>query len=236
MYWSRHAVRLRKETWIEILSKLIIAHCYKGSSPKGDVIWNIFSGANSLGFFCSSPCGDVSWNIVAVKRKKCHWEFVSLRRRELKYHPTPPSSSPLPVRLLTETWVEMSHQQYPFVPPTGSSPYGDVSWNILSVMSWMSKKKFVSLRRRELKYVFPSPLLWISTFVSLRRRELKYLQELLNPHLPSSSPYGDVSWNEVVRAFHWCICVRLLPETWIEIFVMTNRMCQDSFIPARGCE
>ena len=40
--------------------------CRYGSSPKGDVIWNIFSGANSLGFFCSSPRGDMSWNDIHV--------------------------------------------------------------------------------------------------------------------------------------------------------------------------
>ena len=239
MYWSRHAVRLRKETWIEILSKLIIAHCYKGSSPKGDVIWNIFSGANSLGFFCSSPCGDVSWNIVAVKRKKCHWEFVSLRRRELKFYCKLRIYVLQSVRLLAETWVEMENNLRSIIEWSGSSPCGDVNWNNADFFAALHAKNRSSPQgdvnwngikaTNDPDYsVHPRKGMWIE--ISSKDEE--------DDQETRSSPCGDVNWNynphttffrkssfvSLRRRELKCwggaaaaTAVRLLTETWVEI-------------------
>ena len=78
------------------------------------------------------------------------------------------------VRLLAETWVEILLQIKDLCATISSSPCGDVSWNGKQSKEYNRVIRFVSLRRRELKYTTPI---------------CKRLQS------GSSSPYGDVSWN-----------------------------------------
>ena len=94
--------RRRELKWYTRTNTLAIL----SSSPRGDVSWNIFSGANYLGDFCSDPCGDVSWNTIWLRghgnsnssspygdaswnddikwNTTDEYRFVSSRRRELK--------------------------------------------------------------------------------------------------------------------------------------------------------
>ena len=166
---------------------------------------------------CSSPEGDVSWNILPRLRPGRQPPFVSPRRRELKYviRDTPEvwasvrlltetwveifsgagNRCCIAVRLLTETWIEISS---PYLADSGtycSSPYGDVSWNAEAITLPKKTTEVRLLTETWIEIVADGDNSANAAFVSLRRRELKYLQELLNPHLPSSSPYGDVSWN-----------------------------------------
>ena len=84
--WTRYQnVRLRKETWVEIYVFAVYFISSFSSSPCGDVSWNhkVFRVLHNL--HRSSPYGDVSWNIRSVQ-----WSIQVL------------------VRLLTETWVEIT--------------------------------------------------------------------------------------------------------------------------------
>ena len=112
------------------LSKSLITAHLAGSSPYGDVSWNPLHQRKTIGAIKrSSPYGDVSWNELWYYGLRERTEFVSLRRRELKYSGQIVVISLSCVRLLTETWIEM--------------------WQL-----WCHKKGgklFVSLRRRELK-------------------------------------------------------------------------------------
>ena len=124
---------------------------------------------------------------------------------------------------------------------TGSSPYGDVSWNNECRPKKRSIPRFVSLRRRELKYIVVTNL-WINIYVRLLTEtwvempnasyhvivatwvrlltetwvEMKHLCTTSNSLL-RSSPYGDVSWNFRSVPRRKKITVRLLTETWVEI-------------------
>ena len=148
----------------------------------------------------------------------CYNQFVSLRRCELKSWMKNPlvrgrlCSSPCGDASWNHKVFRVLHNLH------RSSPYGDVSWNVNTTnpsiprfmfvsslrreLKWKSKRRaatcgisFVSLRRRELKYLrITSNRSW-TLFVSLRRRELKSVISCSISHVLCSSPYGDVSWN-----------------------------------------
>ena len=92
-------------SWNGILLLWIGSHTR--SSPYGDVSWNISTFGAIPDSVSSSPYGDVSWNSHNIMHTLAHIQFVSLRRRELKY--------------ILHRWLALSAR---------SSPYGDVSWNL----------------------------------------------------------------------------------------------------------
>ena len=98
------------------------------------------------------------------------------------------------VRLLTETWVEISDNLTSIIFFSRSSPCGDVSWNKLHVLlRILSKVRLLAETWIEIHTRAPSAL--YSLFVSLRRRELKLLADNTDRSIKCSSPCGDVSWN-----------------------------------------
>ena len=145
-------VRLLTETWVEIL----IALCYNLSvnmfvslrrrelKLMKELPWSVQTP-------CSSPYGDVSWNYDLCLSDVYHW-----------------------VRLLTETWVEM--------PNNGKR--GNLSDVRLLTETWVEMQKQLLCPRKPLR------------FVSLRRRELKFNWLIKTAtKLLCSSPCGDVNWN-----------------------------------------
>ena len=215
--WTRYQnVRLRKETWVEIYVFAVYFISSFSSSPCGDVSWNhkVFRVLHNL--HRSSPYGDVSWNIRSVQ-----WSIQVL------------------VRLLTETWVEISSRAFKSSSPEFvslrrrelklladntdrsikcSSPCGDVSWNIqpkstLGLTSCSSPCGDVNWNGR-----IPCPYAVLSDR-SFPRGDVSwncsvFAQAKLDK---SSSPYGDVNWNEEASKADYFNDVRLRKETWIEI-------------------
>ena len=167
---------------------------------------------------------DSRFAVAAVQLKnisQAYWffsQFVSLRRRELKCTNYEHGLAPAGFVSLRRRELKFS----PYLNQKGelrSSPYGDVSWNkrvirkkvhievrlltetwveIEQISDHSSSGRFVSLRRRELKSLASKEDYWrYKAFVSLRRRELKSTKRVHQT---------------------WLRGVRLLTETWVEIF------------------
>ena len=147
------AVRLRKETWIEMCAFAVqlLHHLVR------------FRKETWIEILIGS-----TFNPLAI-------QFVSLRRRELKSTKRVHQTWLRGVRLLTETWVEIfwSNSSHKFV--LRSSPYRDVNWNVAALMPqerWQTVRllaeTWVEIKTATLQSC-------ITTFVSLRRRELKCL-------------------------------------------------------------
>ena len=143
----------------------------------------------------SSPYGDVSWNKLHVllrilskvrllaetrvempnngKRGNLSDTFVSLRRRELKYH-----------------WIIL-HK-----PPARSSPCGDVNWNVIDISGDISCMIVRLLTETWVEITLPSFDILVNV-VRLPGRDASWNHKVFRVlhNLHRSSPYGDVSWN-----------------------------------------
>ena len=191
------SVRLLVGVWVVIL-KVRLKNTWKKvfvPSRRRELKW--YTRINTLAILSSSPRGDVNWNtqrqyvkdyspevrlltetwveiLIALCYNLSVNMFVSLRRRELKLMKELPWSVQTPC----------------------SSPYGDVSWNYdlclsdvyhwvrLLTETWVEMQKQLLCPRNPLR------------FVSLRRRELKFNWLIKTAtKLLCSSPCGDVNWN-----------------------------------------
>ena len=145
-------VRLLAETRVEMMISNGIQPMNTGSSPRGDVSWNNRSDMNKETALCSSPCGDMNWNIntllqfivcfvrllaetwveiVDSRSTSVGCVFVSLRRRELKFH---------------YYGSVLLH--------SGSSPCGDVSCNTESAFKEHLKEGVRSLAEMWVEIVY----------------------------------------------------------------------------------
>ena len=216
-----------------------VLHNLHRSSPYGDVSWNTKTLTADQAKERSSPYGDVNWNrassctcmsrntirlLVGMWVEIC-WRYIWTRYQN--------------VRLLTETWVEISSRAFKSSSPEFvslrrrelklladntdrsikcSSPCGDVSWNIqpkstLGLTSCSSPCGDVNWNGR-----IPCPYAVLSDR-SFPRGDVSwncsvFAQAKLDK---SSSPYGDVNWNEEASKADYFNDVRLRKETWIEI-------------------
>ena len=196
------SVRLLTETWIEMLMFPNICSMYMVRLLTETWVEMSFSDFDGFSNLVRLLVG--MWVVILKVRLKNTWKkvFVHSRRRELKWYTRINtlailSSSPRGDVNWNSTISCFSFQY------TGSSPCGDVSWNEKQSKEYNRVIRFVSLRRRELKYTTPI---------------CKRLQS------GSSSPYGDVSWNWANLWSQLIWPVRLLTETWVEIPCIKGRL------------
>ena len=177
LWWRTECARTRSSPQGDVNWNLSLICCQslgESSSPQGDVNWNVNTTMAHSTTKRSSPQGDVNWNKMLVTESCLSSVFIPARGCELKYLLKMKKMIKKHVRLLAETWIEITIPIPHSSARVRSSPYGDVSWNNVA-------------------------------------RYLRY---------PTccSSPYGDVSWNGIIATNDPNYSVRLLTETWVEMY------------------
>ena len=185
--------------WIEICWEDAVTEWEICSSPCGDVNWN--SGYYTLNGAVAVRLLAETWVVILKVRLKNTWKkvFVPSRRCELK-------SCILLLWDPFQAFVSLRGCELKLLTDNTdrsikcSSPYGDVSWNL---------QHFTYSYFHECS----SPL---------RGCELKFIADYYRRRYASSSPCGDVNWNSGYYTLNGAVAVRLLAETWFEIFFLVR--------------